>query len=182
MPDRDDRVHRPPGLGLDTGGTTKGLAADAVAHRLARAERFAVDCGGDLRVGGEAARRRPFEIEVEHPLTGATVEVLRIAAGGVATSGLGARLWARPGGGHAHHLLDPATGAPAWTGLISVTALAPTALEAETIAKAALLSGPDGRAAPAAPYGGLLVHDDGDVDAVGPLRPWSAPATAAAGR
>ena len=64
--------------------------------------------------------------------------------GGVATSGLGARLWARPGGGHAHHLLDPATGAPAWTGLISVTALAPTALEAETIAKAALLSGPDG--------------------------------------
>ena len=114
--DGDDCVHRPPGLGLDTGGTTKGLAADAVAHRMRRAERFAVDCGGDLRLGGDGTRRRPFEIEVEHPLTGEPVDVLRVAAGGVATSGLGARLWTRPGGGYAHHLLDPATGEPAWTG------------------------------------------------------------------
>ena len=87
---------------------------------------------------------------------------------------------ARPDGGFAHHLLDPATGAPAWTGLISVTALAPTALEAETLAKAALLSGPDRRAGMLATYGGLLVHDDGDVEAVGPLRPRPRrPATAA---
>ncbi len=174
--DGDDCVHRPPGLGLDTGGTTKGLAADAVAHRMRRAERFAVDCGGDLRLGGDGTRRRPFEIEVEHPLTGEPVDVLRVAAGGVATSGLGARLWTRPGGGYAHHLLDPATGEPAWTGLISVTALAPTALEAETLAKAALLSGPDPGRRLLGSYGGLLVHDDGDVETVGPCRPTTAPA------
>ena len=44
----------------------------------------------------------------------------------------------------AHHLIDRATGDPAWTGLIAATALAPTALEAEALAKAALLSGPEG--------------------------------------
>ena len=32
--------------------------------------------------------------------------------------------------GHAHHLIDPASGKPAWTGLICASARAPTALEA----------------------------------------------------
>ena len=57
------------GVALDTGGTGKGLAADAVAAPpRARRERFAVDCGGDLRVGGAGAAARPFEVEVAHPL------------------------------------------------------------------------------------------------------------------
>ena len=54
------------------------------------------------------------------------------------TSACGATRTGRP----AHHLLDPSTGRPAWTGLVGATALAPTALEAETLAKIALLSGP----------------------------------------
>jgi thiamine biosynthesis lipoprotein ApbE len=48
-----------------------------------------------------------------------------------------------------------------------VTALAPTAVEAEALAKAALLSGPtDGRRLLSARHGGVLVHDDGDVEPV----------------
>jgi thiamine biosynthesis lipoprotein len=164
-------IRRPPGLALDTGGTGKGLAADAVAHRLAGTPRFAVDCGGDVRVGGPAAVARPFEVEIEHPLTGEAVDRLQLGGGAIATSGLGARIWALPGGAFAHHLLDPATGAPAWTGLISVTALGPTALEAETTAKAALLSGPAGARRVLARDGGLMVHDDGDVEPVGALQP-----------
>ena len=93
---------------IDTGGTGKGLCADAVAHRLAGYTRFVVDCGGDLAVGGVGAQVEPYEIEVEHPLTGETIRTLRVAAGGVATSGLNVRVWRTPGGGFAHHLLDPA--------------------------------------------------------------------------
>jgi len=51
------------------------------------------------------------------------------------------RTWTTPDGRAAHHLLDPSTGRPAWTGLLTTTALAPTTLEAETLAKVALLSG-----------------------------------------
>jgi thiamine biosynthesis lipoprotein len=47
-------VRRPPGLRIDTGGTGKGLAADAVAHRLRGHTRFVVDCGGDIAVAGSA--------------------------------------------------------------------------------------------------------------------------------
>jgi FAD:protein FMN transferase len=162
-------VRRPAGVALDTGGTGKGLCADAVAHRLAGYTRFVVDCGGDLAIGGVGAQLEPYEIEVEHPLTGEAIRTLLVAAGGVATSGLNVRLWQDSQGGFAHHLLDPATGLPAWTGLIGATALAPSALEAETLAKMALLLGPVGARHTLAEHGGLIVHDDGDVEEIGSL-------------
>jgi len=163
------RVVRPAGVMIDTGGTGKGLCADAVAHRLAGYTRFAVDCGGDLAVGGVGAQVEPYEIEVEHPLTGETIRTLRIAAGGVATSGLNVRVWCTPGGGFAHHLLDPATGLPAWTGLVGATALGSSALEAETLSKMALLLGPIGARRVLAEHGGVIVRDNGEVETIGAL-------------
>jgi thiamine biosynthesis lipoprotein len=167
--DRAGLVRRPPGVELDTGATGKGLAADAVAHRLAGRERFAVDCGGDLRVGGKDAERRPCEVEVAHPFTGEAVQRLWLGPGAIATSGIDSRLWRRPDASFAHHLIDPAIGEPAWTGLVTVTALGPTALEAETLAKAALLSGAAAARELLAAHGGVLVHDDGEVELAGAL-------------
>jgi thiamine biosynthesis lipoprotein len=160
-------VTRPPGLRIDTGGTGKGLAADAVARRLGGYGRFAIDCGGDIAVGGPAALANPYVIDVQHPLTGEVVHRLRVRSGGVATSGIDRRVWQRADGSFAHHLIDPSTGVPAWTGLIAATALAPSALEAETYAKQALLSGPgEAPAVLARMGGGVLVHDSGDVQVV----------------
>lgn len=166
---RRGTVRRPPGVRIDTGGTGKGLAADAVAHRLRGYTRFVVDCGGDIAVGGIGAQLDPVAIEVEHPLTSECVQTLQVARGGVATSGLNVRIWRRPDGALAHHLLDPSSGEPVWSGLIGATALAPTALEAETLSKLALLTGPAGARRALAEHGGLIVHDDGDVEAIGPL-------------
>ncbi len=162
--DRAGVIRRPVGLELDLGGSAKGWAADLVGARLGRHGRYAVDCGGDLRLA--ARRGAPWEVRVRHPLTGALAHTLYVRAGGVATSGIDARLWERDGD-LAHHLIDPFVGTPAWTGLVTVTALAPTALEAEALAKAALLSGPAaGRRLLRAHHGGVLVHDDGAVDRV----------------
>jgi thiamine biosynthesis lipoprotein len=164
-------VRRPPGVEIDSGGTGKGLAADLAARLLAGADRFAVDCGGDLRVGGPGALARPFDVRVRHPLTGEVAYELQMTAGGIATSGLDVRLWRDAAGAVAHHLLDPSSGRPAWTGVIGATALAPTALEAETLAKTALLSGPARAARVLSRHGGLVVREDGDVEPVGRLRP-----------
>ncbi len=141
-------VGRPPGVALDTGGTGKGLAADVLAAMISGT----ADCGGDVRVQGTR------EIHVEHPLTGDTCERFVVTDGAVATSGVDRRLW-RGGHGPAHHLLDPSTGRPAWTGLVTATALAPTALEAEVLAKCALLRG----SADPLVHGGLVVREDGEV-------------------
>jgi FAD:protein FMN transferase len=161
-------IRRPAGLMLDTGGTGKGLCADAVAHRLSGYTRYVVDCGGDIAVGGVGAQLDPYRIEVEHPLTRQGVGTLTVARGGVATSGLNVRIWRRRDGSYAHHLLDPATGQPAWTGLIGATALASTALEAETLSKMALLSGPEGARDALAEHGGMLVHDSGEIEEIAP--------------
>jgi FAD:protein FMN transferase len=161
-------VRRPPGLRIDSGGVGKGLVADMVAFRLCRYSRYVVDCGGDLAVGGVEALVRPYEIEVEHPLTGEKVHTLRVSSGGVATSGVNVRVW-RTAKGFSHHLLDPSSGRPAWTGLIGATALGASALEAETLTKAALLLGARGARQVLADQGGLIVHDDGDVELIGPI-------------
>jgi thiamine biosynthesis lipoprotein len=162
-------ISRPPGLRFDTGGTGKGLAADLIASQLRGYSRFIVDCGGDIRIGGADALVRPYEVFVEHPMTGERAHVLRLGSGAVATSGLNVRIWRDSAGRYAHHLLDPSTGEPAWTGLIGATALGDTAVEAETLSKAALLSGPERGREVLADRGGLLVHDSGWVEPVGPL-------------
>jgi thiamine biosynthesis lipoprotein len=163
-----DTITRPPGVGIDTAGTTKGLLADAVAHRLAPYASFFVDCGGDIRIGGRAAESRA--VVVEHPFTGDALGRVHVAHGAVATSGLSRRVWRRRDGTPAHHLIDPATEEPAWTGLVSVTATAPTALEAEVIAKSALLAGPEVARERIAHHGGVLVHDDGRAEPIAPRR------------
>ncbi|MGZ4182586.1 MAG: FAD:protein FMN transferase, partial [Solirubrobacteraceae bacterium] len=67
--DQAGTIARPPGVMIDTGGTGKGLCADAVAFRLRGYSRFVVDCGGDIAVGGVGAQLEPYEIDVQHPLT-----------------------------------------------------------------------------------------------------------------
>ena len=162
-------ISRPVGLRIDTGGTGKGLCADAVAHRLRHYSRFVVDCGGDLAIGGVAAQFDPYDVEIEHPLSGETIRTIRVGSGGVATSGLNVNFWTDALGRARHHLIDPATGEPAWTGVVGATALAPSALEAETLAKMALLRGPAGARQVLERHGGLIVLDNGEVEEVGPL-------------
>ncbi len=160
-------IHRPPGTRIDTGGTGKGLAADAVAVLLADAERFVVDCGGDVRVGGSGAPGPPFDVGVVHPLTGRVQESFPLVSGGVATSGIDRRVWLAPDGRPAHHLIDPSTGRPAWTGLVGATAVAPCALEADVLAKAAVLSGPRAGRELLRRHGGILFHEGGACERVG---------------
>ncbi|HEX6458625.1 MAG TPA: FAD:protein FMN transferase [Thermoleophilaceae bacterium] len=163
-------IRRPAGVRFDTGGAGKGLCADAIAHTLAGYSRFVVDCGGDMRIGGPDAARVPYHVEIEHPFTRECAATIPVGSGGVATSGINTRVWRMPDGSYAHHLLNPATGRPAWTGLVTATALADTTLEAETLAKTALLLGPSGARRVLRDRGGAIVHDDGRVELIGPLQ------------
>jgi FAD:protein FMN transferase len=149
-------VSRPPGVRLDLGGSAKGLAADLAVELLAPHGPCAADLGGDLRVHGV------HEVLVPNPVTGMLAEVIDLDDDAVATSGIDKRIWwdrGRP----AHHLLDPATQRPAWTGVVSATAKAPTATLAEALAKAAILAGPNAGRAILARHGGLLITVQGVV-------------------
>jgi thiamine biosynthesis lipoprotein len=164
----DATVSRPPGVKLDSGGLAKGLFADLLGESLGAYASFAVDCAGDLRLGGTGAIERA--VLVASPFDARTLHEFHLSAGGVATSGIGRRSWLDRCGRPAHHLLDPATGRPAYTGIVQVTALAPTALEAEIRAKAAILAGAE-RAREWLPDGGVIVHDDRTADVLPPAGP-----------
>jgi FAD:protein FMN transferase len=159
-------VTRPGGVRIDTGGSSKGLAADLAAQRLGGYSTCVIDAGGDLRLGGERPLKRL--VRIEHPLVDRPAHEFHLDGGAVATSGIKTRLWSTDGG-FAHHLLDPSTGRPAWTGLIQATSLGTTTLEAETLAKMAFLSGPQNAKEILSEHGGVIVFDDGGVEVCGPL-------------
>jgi FAD:protein FMN transferase len=158
-------VMRPAGVKIDSGGLAKGLFADTLAQALSNHASFAVDCAGDLTIGGAASR--PRAINVQSPFDGSILHTFELASTGVATSGIGRRSWSDASGAPMHHLLDPASGRPAFTGVVQVTAFAPSALLAEIHAKAAVLSGPRG-ARKWLRHGGLIVFDDGSHELVAP--------------
>ena len=158
-------ITRPPGLRIDVGGIAKGVFADELAALLDGFDAYVVDCAGDLRVGGRAGLARP--VHVTDPFAGARAGTFEIAAGAVATSGIGRRSWTTSDGRPAHHLLDPHTGAPVFSGIVQATALSPTAAQAEVLAKAAILSGP-ARAAEGLSHGGLVISDGGGYERLEP--------------
>ena len=116
-------------------------------------------------MGGAAGVARP--VRVQSPFDERVLHTFVLTRSGVATSGIGRRSWLGRDGVPAHHLLDPATGRPAFTGIVQVTAVARTALAAEVKAKAALLSGPRA-AAGWLGEGGVIVFDDGSHQVIAP--------------
>jgi thiamine biosynthesis lipoprotein len=133
-------VRLPAGARLDLGGIGKGWAADRAAGLLQPLGPGMVGAGGDIRAWGDQPGAQPglgWLVAVDAPRQpGHDLAWLRVRAGAVATSTVLARRWA---GGH--HLMDPRTARPAATDLLSVTALAPTVVQAEVAAKVALILG-----------------------------------------
>lgn len=154
------RIEIEPGYRLDLGGIAKGYAADRACALLATAGPCLVNAGGDLAVHG-TPEEGVWPVAVEVP--GAEL-TLGLAHGALATSGRDHRRWRR-GGVDLHHLVDPATGLPAVTSLLRVTAFADSAVQAEVAAKALLLAGADAARAEAEALGipAVLLADDGRI-------------------
>jgi thiamine biosynthesis lipoprotein len=129
-----DRLHRAPGVLFDLGGVAKGWTVDRAIETTA-AE--VVNAGGDLR-----SRRPDTLVEIMDPWE-QTAATVRLGVGALATSSTTRRRW-QVGQEEAHHLIDPRTLAPAHTPVLSASALALTAAEAEVAAKTVLLMGEDG--------------------------------------
>jgi thiamine biosynthesis lipoprotein len=131
----------PAGLGLDFGGAAKGWAAHEAMMRLANYGPALVNAGGDIAISGLGAEAEPWLVGIDDPFQpGQSLGTLRLGRSGVATSGLDYRHW-KLNGSWKHHLIDPHTGEPAVTDLISATVIAPTVMKAEMAAKVLLISG-----------------------------------------
>jgi thiamine biosynthesis lipoprotein len=139
-------IELPAGVGFDPGGIGKGLAADLVVDELLAKGALGaiVNIGGDVRVEGIAPDEGSWLVAIEDPTSDREIAAVRLEAGGVATSTTARRMWSADNV-RMHHIIDPSTGAPAVSTIVSATAVARRAASAEVAAKAALLA-PDGAA------------------------------------
>jgi thiamine biosynthesis lipoprotein len=167
-PLRQVRLHR--GAQLDLGSTAKAWAADRCAAMIAArtGSGVLVSLGGDIAVAGPPPgagwRIRVTDDHAASP--DAPGQTVTIAAGGLATSSTTVRTWA-VGGQRMHHIIDPATGAPARSCWRTVSVAAGSCVDANTATTAAII-----RSAAALSWlrdAGLparLVRDDGSVEVV----------------
>jgi thiamine biosynthesis lipoprotein len=140
-------VRLPAGVRIDLGGIAKGAFVDRLATALMTWPGGCVNAGGDLRVWGLPPSGPHWLVGIEDPRALGTdrlqVEILDARAGCVATSTSVKRRW-RTANGTAHHLIDPATGAPARSSLLSCSVLASTTVQAEIGTKALFMAAAHG--------------------------------------
>lgn len=160
-------VRLPRGVGLDLGGIAKGHAADLVVAAMlaAGADGALANLGGDLRVAGLPPVPAGWLIGIEDPHDPShDLGLLALADGAVTTSSRLRRKW-RHGGRPVHHIIDPATGRPADSGVDAAVVVADRGVRAEILAKAAVVAGPAAGAEFLTRAGatGLLVLPAGNV-------------------
>ena len=136
-------VDLPAGMRLGLGGIAKGYGVDrAMAVLLEHGiEHGIVSAGGDLKVLGRKFGK-PWEIAVRHPRDRERVLAkLPVSNTCVMTSGDYERFFDYEGKRY-HHILDPRTGYPA-TGCMSATVVAQDAANADSLATAMCVLGPE---------------------------------------
>ncbi|MFK7803836.1 MAG: FAD:protein FMN transferase [Anaerolineae bacterium] len=138
-------IRLPAGVRLDLGGIAKGYTAQASRDFLHPIGPCLIDAGGDLTAGDGPGKWPGWPVGISVPWSEDNDEETEIgrlwlAHGTLATSGVDYRRW-RQGGTMAHHIIDPRTGRPAETNLLTVSVIDKDACTAEAWATATLVAG-----------------------------------------
>lgn len=138
---------------LDLSAIAKGHGVDRLAALLMEkgCRHFLVDIGGEVRAFGQSASKRPWRVGVEVPdpqSMGAVARIVRLQDQAIATSGdyrnyieLEPRVSSEPE--RWSHTIDPRTARPVQHGLASVSVIAASAMEADALATALNVLGPE---------------------------------------
>jgi len=118
-----------PGQAIDLGGIAKGYAADKIVKVLREHEvpRANINLGGNVLAYGDRPDGTPWRVGIQDPARvgeqNAFAGVLALTDSFAVTSGGYQRYFEQDGKTY-HHIIDPATGYPADSGLTSVTVAA----------------------------------------------------------
>lgn len=123
-----------PDLYVDLSTVGEGYAADHLARLMAEEgiPRYLVSVGGALVSRGMNASDKPWRVAIQKPTDqqNAVQAIVDINGHGISTSG-SYRNYYELDGKRISHVIDPQTGRPITHNLVSVTVIAPTALEAD---------------------------------------------------
>lgn len=142
----------PVGMELDFGGIGKEYAADRALGKCLQAlpavwqsVGMVINLGGDLACNGPRADQTAWRVGIETPgAAGQSSTLLKLAKGGLATSGDSRRFLIKDGHRYSH-LLNPKTGWPIEQAPRSVTVAAPSCIQSGLVASLAMLAGAGAR-------------------------------------
>lgn len=161
------------GLVFDFGGIVKGIIADHVITMLKEggAQSALVQIGGETAAFGLSQKDRPFRIAVQHPeIRDGTWCVIQAAGAGLSTSTSGN--YEQPiliNGKEFYHIMDPRTGYPAKTDILSVSIAFPQTGKnwlADSLSTTGVLLGPDKTFSIVKKFGGeamFLIRENGQI-------------------
>jgi thiamine biosynthesis lipoprotein len=133
-----EEIRIPGEISLDLGGLGKGWLIDKLGRLLKAQNRphYIINGGGDILVSSP----EPVELALEHPYNqGKVIGTTRITHGALAVSSTMKRSWEKDGQ-RQHHIIDPRTGKPSESDIVSTYIRADTALVADTCATILLIA------------------------------------------
>ena len=133
------------GMEVDLGAVAKGFAAREAeaAIRDAGGTSAMLDLGGNVTVIGAKEDGSPWRVAVKDPRdTSSYLCVLALTNVTLSTSG-GYERYFEEDGVRYHHIIDPETGYPADSGLLSVTVVSADHLLADALSTALFVAGPE---------------------------------------
>ncbi len=127
---------------IDLGGIAKGYTSARLmdVFRSYGLTSGLVSLGGNVQVLGTKPDGSLWRVGIENPQGGDYLGVLSTKDAAVITSG-GYERYFEENGKHYHHILDPATGYPAESGLVSVTIVSPDGTLADALSTALFVMG-----------------------------------------
>jgi len=135
-----------PDLYVDLSAIAKGYAADVVAEYLQALgiDNYMVEIGGEIQAKGRNARGSWWRIAIEKPSIGSRSlhTIVELNGVGIATSG-DYRNYFETEGRRYSHTIDPVSGRPVTHKLASVTVANPSTMQADAMATALMVLGPE---------------------------------------
>ena len=143
--DEEDVVTIPQGMELDLGSIAKGYTSDMVCDyfRTQGITSALLNLGGNVQTVGTKPDGSPWRIGIRDPEDlSSSLGVLAISDEAVITSGGYERFFEQDGQTY-WHIIDPATGAPAHSGLLSATIVGREGARCDALSTSMFIMGPE---------------------------------------
>jgi thiamine biosynthesis lipoprotein len=146
-----------PAMKLDLGAIAKGYAVDCAIKRIKGngIKNCLINAGGDIYCLGDSYGV-PWKVAVQDPRKSGLLDNLELKDAAVATSGDYAQYFIKDNKRYSH-IMNPRTGYPSDSGVVSVTVIAPDCLTADALATAIFVLGKEKGEALALGFTGVRV-------------------------